>query len=68
MPTDVQFESNPTWCHFVLSVSTTLLINILIMYCMNSVILGGLLLDILEINLSTIPSIKLLFVYVSFLA
>jgi hypothetical protein len=36
---------------------------------MNSLILGGLLLHILEINLSTTPSIKFLFVYTfSFLA
>jgi hypothetical protein len=36
---------------------------------MNSLILGGLLLHILEITLSTTPSIKLLFVYMfSFLA
>jgi hypothetical protein len=36
---------------------------------MNSLILGGLLLHILEINLSTTPSIKLLLVYMfSFLA
>jgi hypothetical protein len=33
------------------------------MYCMNSLILGGHLLDMLEINLSTTPSIKSLFVY-----
>jgi hypothetical protein len=32
---------------------------------MNSLILGGLLLHILGINMSTTPSIKLLFVYMS---
>jgi hypothetical protein len=31
---------------------------------MNSFILGGLLIDIMKINLSTTPSIKLLFVYI----
>jgi hypothetical protein len=75
MPTDVQFYTNATECqlvcwHFVLSFRfynhyNKYTNNVLFAFVfVNSPILSGHLLDILKINWSTKPSLKLPFVYI----